>query len=108
MPEQTSVIPTNRPETVPTPESTVYINVLDDFFIKQTVTIPVGTTVIWTHDGAGGEAHSVTSEEGAFTSGMLVPGNSFIYTFNKLGEFFYFCIPHRGDGMEGVIIVTEE
>lgn len=108
LPEQTSVIPTSRPETVSTPESTIYINVLDDFFIKQTVTIPVGTTVIWTHNGSSGEPHTVTSDDGAFASGLLVEGDSFIFTFNEPGTYPYICIPHLEDLMVGIIIVTEE
>lgn len=107
LPEHTLVIPTNRPKAILTPGSAIYINVVDDAFIKHTVTIPVGTTIIWNHVGISGEAHSVTSEDDIFASAILLSGNSFTFTFKNSGTYPYFCIPHRGD-MEGLIIVTEE
>lgn len=106
-PEHTSVIPTDRPDIVSTPGSVVYINVVDDAFFEHTVTIPVGTTVVWIHKGTSGEPHTVTTDDGILDSHFLIDGNSYTHTFNNPGSYPYYCIPHRGD-MDGLIIVIEE
>jgi plastocyanin len=72
------------------------------------ITIPVGSTVVWTNTGT--MAHTVTGDDDSFASGILEPGETFSYTFNEPGEFQYYCEFH-GDpgrlGMAGVVIVTD-
>lgn len=40
-------------------------------------------------------------------STLLSKGKKFSFTFNKLGEFNYYCTPHRTMGMVGTIEVTD-
>lgn len=74
--------------------------------------VRVGTTVTWTNDDS--VAHTVTSGEsdgttgeadGVFDSGFLDPGATFSYTFDEVGEFPYYCLPHPW--MRAVVTVTE-
>ncbi len=82
------------------------------------LTVNKGTTVTWVN--LDNLAHTVTSgfsyvdqsapaemrgPDGRFDSGLISPGGKFSYTFNEVGEFPYFCIPHPT--MTGKIIVTE-
>jgi plastocyanin len=59
--------------------------------------------VTWVNDDSG--RHTVTSKDGAFDSGMMGKGQSFSYTFDKAGEYQYFCQPHPN--MAGTVVVTE-
>ncbi|MBY5163939.1 plastocyanin/azurin family copper-binding protein [Salsipaludibacter albus] len=54
--------------------------------------VAVGDTVTWTNDDT--MAHTVTSPDGAFDSGMVQPGESWSHTFTEAGEFPYLCTPH--------------
>ena len=77
----------------------------------DTLNIEVGDTVRWTWTQG---VHTVTSGTGAADpqSGVLfdAPSTSadpvFEYVFNNAGTFHYYCIPHEGDNMRGIVVVT--
>jgi len=77
------------------------------FFAPQTVTIAVGTTVVWTNRTS--IAHTVTSDDGkSFDSGTANPitaGMTFSFKFTKPGTYKYHCALHP-QMMVGTIIVT--
>jgi amicyanin len=58
----------------------------------QVVAVKVGTTVHWTNSDT--EAHTVTSNTGAFDSPVLQPGASYSFTFTKPGTYSYYCTIH--------------
>ena len=71
-----------------------------------TVTVPAGTTVVWTNlDEAN---HTVTADDDSFDSGLLGLNEAFSYTFTTPGEYGYYCIPHGapGSGQWGIVVVT--
>jgi plastocyanin len=78
-----------------------------------TITVAVGTTVVWKNGDSQG--HTVTSGNAGdeqfgtdFDSSfpLLKPEATFEHTFDKVGEFPYFCQVHPY--MVGKVIVTEE
>ncbi|WP_424016368.1 cupredoxin domain-containing protein (plasmid) [Halorientalis pallida] len=84
-------------------------------FTPAVVWLEQGGTVTWTN--AGG-SHSVTAyhpgndkprrvPEGtaAFDSGTLSAGQEFEQTFETPGVYNYYCTPHEGLGMVGLVIV---
>jgi plastocyanin len=77
---------------------------IDNFsFGPDDLTVPVGTTVVWTnHDDI---PHTVTSNAvpRAFRSKPLDTGDSFQATFDKAGVYRYFCSLHPK--MQGRVIV---
>ena len=81
--------------------------VLKNFaFDPKQVTVPVGTTVVWTNRDAA--SHTVTagtrgSPSGLFDSGNLASGASFSFTFTKAGTYPYYCAIHAG--MDGSVTV---
>lgn len=77
-------------------------------FAPAAVVIDPGTTITWEWTGQGG-AHNVVDEEEAFNSGTAVEeaGTTFEYTFEEEGVFQYYCVPHKGLGMKGVVVVGE-
>ena len=61
--------------------------VVDYNFMPETLTVPVGTEVVWTSSDV--VFHSVTATDQSF-SGALRPGQSFSHTFEQPGVFEYF------------------
>jgi len=61
-------------------------------FGPQVVTVKAGTTVHWANHDT--EAHTVTSDTGAFNSPVLQPGASYSHKFTKPGTYSYHCSIH--------------
>ena len=80
-------------------------------YSPRIIEVTEGTTVTWTNDDS--VVHTVTSGDsdgrigtpnGEFGSGDFLPGESFSFTFDDVGEFPYYCVPHPW--MTGTVIVT--
>ncbi len=68
------------------------------------VTVPVGTTVTWTNED--NTPHTVTGlgpAKALIKSGVMKTGATFSVTFDKAGEYDYYCEFHAG--MKGKVIV---
>lgn len=70
-------------------------------FAPARIEVAVGTTVEWTNNDP--LAHTVTSTEGKFDSGLIEPGGKWSYTFTEAGTYDFNCTPHPF--MKGVVIV---
>ena len=81
----------------------IVANAASNSFSPNPVEVKVGETVTWINDDSG--RHTVTSKDGVFDSGMMGKGQSFSFTFDKVGEYPYFCEPHPN--MVGTVVVTE-
>lgn len=78
-------------------------------FSPTNLEVEVGTTVTWTNKSD--LIHTVTSgsgrtADGLFDSGNMSGGETFTYTFNEVGVFDYFCVPH--ENMTATITVVEQ
>jgi plastocyanin len=104
------VTPTPLPAEAPTPTLAPRetIVVMQDFaFAPQTITIKAGTTVMWINQDNA--PHTATADDNSFDTGPLTQGQSGSITFDKPGEFPYYCLFHGGPGgvgMAGKIVVT--
>jgi plastocyanin len=83
----------------------------DMSFVPGNRTVQVGTTVTWINQS--GVIHTVTSgsdgeHDGLFDSGDIPPDGEFEYTFDEVGTYDYYCIPHLQGNMTGTITVTED
>jgi plastocyanin len=66
---------------------------IDNFsFSPATLTVPVGTTVVWTN--RDDIPHTVVSDDKVFKSKVLDTDEKFSFTFTKSGTFPYFCSIH--------------
>lgn len=97
-----------EPTATPIPENSTVVKIVanagSNSFSPNPVEVKVGETVTWINDDSG--RHTVTSkDDGVFDSGMMGKGQSFSYTFDKAGEYPYFCEPHPN--MVGTVVVTE-
>ena len=72
---------------------------------SQLVVTP-GTTVTFTNkDNA---SHTVTSTSNIFDSGKVKSGDTYTYTFNDLGTFYFYCNYHSNNSAEqGAILVKQ-
>lgn len=85
------------------PGQTVQVTIADFAFDPPTLTIPTGTTVVWTNRDQA--PHTVTSADGSFKSeGNLATGDIYQYTFNTPGTFAYVCALHGS--MKATVVVT--
>lgn len=69
------------------PRETMKVRFVDGNIEPATMTIPVGTTVRWINDGK--QPQTVTSVNGDWDSGDILPGKEFAATFNQPGTFEY-------------------
>ena len=93
----------------PAAAAPIAIDVVDNNFTPNKITVPVGATVVWTDKGQ--HPHTVTADDGSFDSQQLANGATFQQTFAKTGTFPYFCKFHGGkgsEGMSGAIIVVDQ
>ncbi|MFQ6102993.1 MAG: plastocyanin/azurin family copper-binding protein [Candidatus Glassbacteria bacterium] len=82
-------------------------------FSPDDVRIKAGDTIMWVNMSPSGIMHTATYGMGSkdpdsglyFDSGFLSPGESFSHTFDNIGTYPYYCIPHEFFGMTGVIRV---
>jgi plastocyanin len=75
---------------------------IDNFsFGPQTLTVSVGTTVVWTN--SDDIPHTVVSTDGVFKSKVRDTDEKFSYTFTKAGTYSYFCSVHPK--MTGKVVV---
>jgi len=81
----------------------IVANAGSNSFSPNPVEVKVGETVTWINDDSG--RHTVTSKDGTFDSGVMGKGQSYSFTFDKAGQYAYFCSPHPG--MVGTVVVTE-
>ena len=104
---------TNASTPVP---SSADVSIDDDQFVPATVTIAVGGTVTWTHNGTNphtvtddGEAFDSSPNCGAnplpFLSDCLEQGDTYSATYAEAGSFPYHCKVHGG--MTGTVNVVE-
>ena len=62
--------------------------------------MPVGTKVVWSHDGQ--KPHTVTADDDSFATDLLKHGDTFEHVFDQVGTFLYYCELHGGPGGAGM------
>jgi plastocyanin/uncharacterized membrane protein YozB (DUF420 family) len=104
------VTPTPAPTQPPAPTAgpnEVSINLINFAFDQPSITVKAGTKVTWINQDPA--PHTITLDDGSFDSGTLAQGQSTSLTFDKPGEFAYYCLFHGGPGGVGMaakVIVT--
>lgn len=97
---------TAKPASKLTAANKVTVTIANFQFTPKTLTVPVGTTVVWNNEGG---RHTVQSDSGVFKSDVLTAGKTFEFTFTKAGKFPYHCALHGeagGKDMAGTVVVT--
>jgi plastocyanin len=79
------------------------VDITDGAFTPAVITIRAGDTITWTN--SDDSPHTVTSDDGAFDSGLIDEGQSWSMTFTRAGTFGYRCDFHSE--MRGTVVVRE-
>jgi plastocyanin len=113
-PKPPTPTPTPAPAGTPGPSSSsspaagaadgAAVTLLDNRFTPNNLTVKSGTTVTWTNNGTN--AHTITSFNGVWDSGLSNHGNTYTFTFSQPGTYKYYCRQHVLQGMTGTIVVT--
>jgi len=114
-PTTTPTHPTITPSHTPTPTATATatppvatdhtVDVANNSFSPQVLTIKVGEKVTWRRQNG---FHSVTADDGSFNQPASSSWTTFSRTFPQAGSFPYHCSAHggpAGTGMSGTVIV---
>ena len=91
-------------ETVSEPR-TFEVEIVGFKFVPEVLDVSVGDSVVWTNMDLA--RHTATSEDWSLQgidSGLLSKGESYSYTFEEMGEYDYYCVPHPY--MKGKVIVS--
>jgi amicyanin len=79
------------------------VTIQDFAFSPKNITVKVGTSVTWTNQDS--VKHNVASDdEGGPDGPLLAKGETYSYTFKKVGTFDYHCAPHPY--MKATVTVT--
>jgi plastocyanin len=83
------------------PASGVAIEINNFAFTPATVTVPVGTQIIWTNKDE--TLHNVVSSDKTIKSKLLDTNEKFEFTFTQPGTYSYVCTVHPR--MKGTVVV---
>ena len=73
-------------------------------FSPASITVKKGTTVTWTNEDSA-EHNAFSDQDGGPKGRLLKKGESYSFTFDKVGTFNYICTPHPY--MKGTVTVTD-
>ena len=93
--------PRKRKKPAAVAAATENVTISDFQFTPAQITVQQGDTVTWTNEGP--TAHSATSSDGSFDTGIFSAGGSRSQTFDEAGTFAYICTPHPN--MTGTVVV---
>jgi YVTN family beta-propeller protein len=105
--KKTTIAVGNAPRKIAVQASAVSgakVNINNFAFAPPQAAIAVGDTITWSnHDGA---PHAVAFKDGSPGAKSLLPGETFIRTFEMPGSYEYFCAFHPY--MTGRVVVQPE
>src|SRR5436190_6929923 len=92
MTDMQSPSPSASPADSPAPEGGTAVSINDFKFTPATLTVPLGTTVIWTNQDE--EPHTVAAKDGSFHSPGMDTHATYSFTFTTPGSYDYTCSIH--------------
>ena len=86
------------------------VGMLEFRYHPESLNVSVGDSVTWVNHGR--LPHTTTSgvngkPDGKWDSPHIGRGGRYSYVFSEPGVYHYYCIPHHGLGMKGVVVVTK-
>lgn len=103
--------PSGKAETGAVKAATVTVDMTDNKFVPDNITVNPGDTVVWTNREAS--VHTSTSgtpgtPDNKWDSGELNEGETFKRVFDEAGAYPYYCNQHYSTGMTGMVTVREK
>jgi plastocyanin len=78
------------------------VHMKNSAFSSASLQVATGTTVIWNNDDM--IVHTVTADDGSFSSSDIQPGGTFSWTFKSTGTFAYH--DKHNTAMTGIVTVV--
>ena len=72
---------------------------------EEIVKVEVGETITWLPVDKGHNVEMIAGPEGAALPKKSKNGKEFSMTFEVPGIYYYWCTPHKGMGMIGLVVV---
>jgi plastocyanin len=93
-------------DPAPVPANATIVKIVDNdrsnSYDPNPIEVEVGETVTWVNDDSA--PHTATANDRIFDSGVLSKGDAFSFTFEKAGEYSYYCDVHPN--MVGSVVVA--
>ncbi|HEX9337221.1 MAG TPA: cupredoxin family copper-binding protein [Pseudonocardiaceae bacterium] len=83
-----------RAAAAPAASGAMQVTIQNFAFSPASLTIPAGTTVVWTNMDTAPHTVTVRSGPVTFSSPNLNQGDTFTYTFTQSGTYSYYCAVH--------------
>jgi len=101
---------TSTPDTSAPQPKNVSVNIKNFAFSPDTLNVKVGTTVTWTNEDiaqhqVASDPHPTHTDLPGLVSDLILQGQSYSFTFTKVGTFGYHC--HLHPSMKGTVVVTQ-
>lgn len=101
MPARASSRPARGTPALPGRNTVVRASMREMSFRPLRIEVAAGATVAWTNSDA--LVHTVTSDDGRWSSGSIDPGATWRRRFDRPGTYAFHCTPHPF--MKGVVVV---
>jgi len=98
----TMSMPASTAAPATAPVATDHVAIQGFAFGPANITVKPGTTVTWTQQDE--DQHTVTADDGSFTSSPMVTGATYTHTFAATGTYHYHCSIHPF--MHGTVVVA--
>jgi plastocyanin len=103
----TTMPPTTKRTESPTGKVVTVVHMKNNSFAPQVLTVLPSTGITWINDDETVHSLKMTSPEGGFNSGEIIPGGSWTYTFGSWEGTYNVTDPNYPD-MKSAIIINNE
>jgi plastocyanin len=106
-PVVTTLLPTTKRTESPTGKVVTVIQMKNNSFVPQVLTVLPHTGITWKNDDEVVHSLKMTSPEGGFISGEIIPGATWSYTFGSW-EGKYEVTDTKYPDMKGAVIINND
>lgn len=102
-----TLLPTTKRTESPTGKVVTVIHIKNNSFVPQVLTVLPHTGITWKNDDETTHSLKMSSPEGGFNSGDIIPGATWTYTFGSWEGAYEITDPKYPD-MKGAVIINNE
>jgi plastocyanin len=103
----TTQLPTTKRTESPTGKVVTVIQMKNNSFVPQVLTVLPHTGITWKNDDETVHSLKMSSPEGGFNSGDILPGSTWTYTFGSWEGTHEITDPNY-PGMKGAVIIKSD
>jgi plastocyanin len=103
----TTLAPTTKRTESPSAKVVTLIHMKNNAFVPKVLTVLPQTGITWKNDDETIHSLKMSSPDGGFNSGDIIPGATWEYTFGSREGTFNITDPYYPD-MKGVVIINKD